>query len=388
MPEGYFHGLKHVFDDTGTRPIVTQSDESIFIACEAPNADAAKFPVGETTLISSSNDTALIAGLGNGDDAPKFIDGIFDQVDARVFLHRLPEGADEAETISNTIGGVDVDTEKRHGLQAAFDVKQRFGIDPSIFIAPGVSQHQAVATEMASVSKKLAAVFALDGPNGKIQDAITYRGNFDEPHGMLIDPHVSVWDTDADQEVIEPCSARVAGIIAATPWWQSVSSRKMYGINGLAKDIDYRGGDGTSRAELLNQNHAATVVRHPKGGYKLLGGRGLGTDPKFVFFKRARVMNVFARTILDQMQWAVDRNMTRRYFESVVDSMNKWIRHEVALEHIAGGRCWVNEKLNTPESMESGAAYFDYDFVEYGEAERITFTAHINNGYLANILPV
>jgi len=388
MPEGYFHGLRHEFDDTGTRPIATKSDESIFIACEAPNADAAKFPIGETTLISGQNDTSLIAGLGNGEGAPKFINGIFDQVDARVFLHRLPEGANEAETISNTIGRIDVDTEQRHGLQAGFGVKQKFGIDPSIFIAPGVSQHQAVATELASVSKKLAAVFALDGPNGKVQDAITYRGNFDEPHGMLVDPYVSVWDTETDQYVIEPNSARVAGIIAATPWWESASSRKIYGINGPAKDIDYRGGDGTSRAELLNQNHVGTVVRHPKGGYKLLGGRGLGTDPKFIFFKRARVINVFARTILDQMQWAVDRNMNRRYYESVVDSMNKWIRRETELEHIAGGRCWIEPGVNTPETQEGGDAFFDYDFVEYGEAERVTFRAHINNGYLANILPV
>ena len=159
------------------------------------------------------------------------------------------------------------------------------------------------------------------------------------------------------------------------------------GITGTARDIDYRG-DGTSRAELLNQNGIATVVRHPNGGRKLLGGRGMGADPKFAFFKRMRVMNVFARTLIDQMQWTVDRNITRRYFEMVVDSGNKWIRRETALEHVAGGRFWVRADLNTPESMEAGMAVFDYDFVEYGEAEQVTFRAHINNGYLASIVPV
>ena len=387
MSEGYFHGVKHTFIDDGTRPITTQSDESIYLACEAPNANAELFPVGVTTLIAGNQDDKMIAGLGSGSDAPQFIDGIFDQVNAKVFLHRMPEGADEGETISNTIGGIDSDTNKRHGLQAAYDVKQRFGIDPSIFIAPGVSQHAAVATEMAAVSKKLAAGFILDGPNGQIEDAIAYRGNFDEQHGLLIDPFVTVWDTEADAETSEPSSARAAGIVAATPWWESASSRVIRGITGTARDIDYRG-DGTSRAELLNQNHVATVVRHPKGGYKLLGGRSLSTDPKFAFFKRARVMNVFARTIIDQMQWAVDKNITRRYFEMVTDSMNKWIRREVALEHIAGGRCWVEPGVNTPESMEAGEVIFDYDFVEYGEAERVTFRAHINNGYLAEIVPV
>ncbi len=387
MPEGYFHGVKHSFIDDGTRPITTQSDESIFLACEAPNANAGLFPVGTTTLIAGNQDDKMIAGLGLGSDAPQWINGIFDQVNAKVFLHRLPEGGDAAETISNTIGGIDPDTNKRHGLQAAYDVKQRFGIDPSIFIAPGVSQNTAVATEMAAISKKLAAGFIIDGPNGQIDDAIAYRGNFDEQHGLLVDPFVTVWDAEADAETSEPSSARAAGIVAATPWWESASSRVMRGITGTAKDIDYRG-DGSSRAELLNQNHIATVVRHPKGGYKLLGGRSLSADPKFAFFKRSRVMNVFARSIIDQMQWAVDKNITRRYFEMVTDSMNKWIRREMSLGHIAGGRCWVEPGLNTAESMEGGDAIFDYDFVEYGEAERVTFRAHINNGYLADIVPV
>ena len=118
--------------------------------CEASDANADLFPVGTTTLIAGNQDDKRVAGLGAGSDAPQFIDGIFDQVNAKVFLHRLSEGADEADTISNTIGGIDSDTGRRHGLGASFDVKQRFGIDPSIFIAPGVSQHQAVATEEAS----------------------------------------------------------------------------------------------------------------------------------------------------------------------------------------------------------------------------------------------
>lgn len=387
MAEGYFHGVKNVFIDDGTRPVTTQSDESIFMVCEAPNADDAIFPVGSTGLISGSNDIAMIAALGADGDAAQYINGIFDQSNVRVFFHRIEAGADDAETMANVIGGIDVDTEKRDGLQAAFDVSARFGIAPSILIAPGWSQNLAVATELASIANKLAAVFLLDGPNGKVDDAIVYRGNFNEPKGLLIDPFLAVFDTEAAAEIAEPPSARIAGIVAETPWWESASSRVVRGTLGSVKDIDYRG-DGTSRAELLNGSHVACVVRHPKGGHILLGGRGLGTDPKFIFFKRGRVMNVIARTIIDQMQWTVDKNITRRYYEMVTDSVNKWLRREAALEHIAGGRCWVRADLNTPEAMEAGQVVFDYDFVEYGEAEQVTFRMHINNGYLASIVLV
>ena len=387
MPDGYFHGVRHTFIDDDDRPITTQSDESIYLVADAPEADDDIFPVGETTLIFGGHDTDKIAALGAAGGAPRYLNGIFDQVNARVFLHRLPDGADEAARISDIIGDIDVATGRRTGLQAAFDVKQRFGIDPSIFIAPGFSHHEAVATEMAVVAKKLLAVFVIDGPNGEIDDAIIYRGVFDEPHGMMIDPYLKVRDTQTDQDVAEPPSARIAGIVAATPWWESASSRTIRGTIGPVKDIDYRG-DGTSRAELMNQNHISTVVLHPNGGRKLLGGRSLGADQKFAFFKRMRVMNVFARTIIDQQQYAVDKNITRRYFEIVTESMNKWIRRQVALEHIAGGNCWVRPDLNTPQAQEAGEAIFDYDFVEFGEAERVTFRAHINNGYLVSVVPV
>ena len=219
MPEGYFHGVKHTFIDDGTRPITTQSDESIFILAEAEDADADIFPENKTTLIFGSNDVETIAALGSTGDGPRYLNGIFDQVNARVFFHRLPNAATEGESLANVIGGIDEDTNTRVGLQAAFDIKQNYGIDPSIFIAPGYSHHEAVATELAAVSKKLLAGFIIEGPNGTVDDAIGYRGVFDEPHGLMIDPYVTVFDTETGQEVMEPASARAAGIIAATPWW-------------------------------------------------------------------------------------------------------------------------------------------------------------------------
>ncbi len=386
MPEGYFHGVKHEFVDDAGRPITTQSDVSIFIVAVAPGALVDKVPLNKTVLISGSDDTDMIAALGTDGEGPEFVDTIFSQVNTRVFFHRIEEGADDAATLANVIGGIDGVTGKRHGLQAALDVKQNYAIDPSVLIAPGYSQNLGVATEIADLSKKLSAEFAIDGPNTDDADAITYRGNFDERHGYMVDPFITYLDADGN-EASQASSALVAGVIAATPWWESVSNRTVRGLTGIARDVDYRG-DGTSRAELLNKAGIGAIVRHPKGGWKLLGGRSMGNDPKFIFFKRARVMNVFARTIMDQMQWAVDKNITRRYFEAVTESMNKWIRREVALEHIAGGRCWVNPEVNTPDAMEAGQVVFDYDFVEYGEAEQVTFRMHINNGYLVDIVPV
>ena len=385
MPEGYFHGIKTDLIDSGTRPIKTQSDETIFMVCTADGALDAKVPVGETVMIFGENDTDMIAAIGSDGDAATHLNGIFDQVNCRVMFHRIAEGADAAETLANVIGGIDADTEKRTGLQAAFDAKQKYKLAPSVIVAPGYSQELGVATEMDSIAKKLEATFVVDSPNGTIAETLAYRGNFDAKHGYMVHPDATALENGVD--VAAPASPRVAGIIAATPWWESISNRVMYGITGTSRDIDYLG-DGTSRAELLNQNGIGTIVRHPKGGWKLLGGRSMSADPKYAFFKRARVLNVIGRTLKDQMQWAVDKNITRRFFEAVSEGVNKWMRHETELEHLAGGRCWVEAELNTPEQQEAGSSYFDVDFTEYGEAEQVTFRLHFNNGYLADVTPV
>lgn len=385
MPEGYFHGIRTTLIDDGARPVKTQSDETIFMVCTADGAQDAKVPVGETVMIFGDNDTDMIAALGASGDAVTHLKGIFDQVNCRVMFHRIAEGADAAATLAAVIGGIDPDTEKRTGLQAAFDAKQKYKLAPSVIIAPGYSQELGVATEMSIISKKLEATFVVDSPNGTIAETLAHRGNFDAKHGYMVHPEVTVLQDGV--EVATPASPRVAGIIAATPWWESISNRVMEGITGASRNIDYLG-DGASRAELLNQNGIGTIVRHPKGGWKLLGGRSMSADPKFAFFKRARVLNVIGRTIKDQMQWAVDKDIKRRFFEAVSESVNKWMRHEVELEHLAGGRCWVEPGLNTPEQQEAGSSYFDVDFTEYGEAEQVTFRLHINNGYLADVIPV
>lgn len=43
--------------------------------------------------------------------------------------------------------------------------------------------------------------------------------------------------------------------------------------------------------------------------------------------------------------------------------------------------------LNSPEQLEAGKVWFDYDWVETPTAEHITFRSMINNGYLTEVLP-
>lgn len=85
--------------------------------------------------------------------------------------------------------------------------------------------------------------------------------------------------------------------------------------------------------------------------------------------------------------WAVDRNADRTYFEDVIEGVNAYGRHMITVGALVGFKCWADPDLNSPEQLEAGKVYFDYDWVETPTAEHMTFRSMINNGYLSEVLP-
>jgi len=157
------------------------------------------------------------------------------------------------------------------------------------------------------------------------------------------------------------------------------------GITGTARAIDFTLGDATSRANILNENEVTTIIQ--RDGYRLWGNRGLSADPKWAFIKRRRVADMINESIMQAHFWAVDRNADRTYFEDVIEGVNAYGRRMITVGALVGFKCWADPDLNTPEALEAGKVYFDYDWVETPTAEHITFRSMINNGYLSEVLP-
>lgn len=214
MPETFLHGVEVVQIDTGTRPIRTLRSAVIGIVGTAPAADADAFPLDTPVLIAGNRTEA--AKLGATGTLPMSIDGIFDQGGAVVVVVRVDEGADDAETLSNVIGGVDVDSGQYEGLQALLAAENVVHVQPRLIGAPGFSHNLACATELIAIAERLKAITYVDGPNTNDADAIAYRGNFGSDRCMVVDPWVKVWDTVNDVEVIQPASARCLGVVAAS----------------------------------------------------------------------------------------------------------------------------------------------------------------------------
>jgi phage tail sheath protein FI len=131
----FLHGVEVIEIDDGIRPIKTVRSSVIGLIGTAPDADASVFPINTPVLLTGSPRLAAKLdttgnGLGTLKDA---IDAIFDQIGAMVVIIRVEEGANLAETISNIIGDVTLNTGVYGFLAAQTAVK----VTPKILIAPG-----------------------------------------------------------------------------------------------------------------------------------------------------------------------------------------------------------------------------------------------------------
>lgn len=392
MSEQFLHGVAVIEIDTGSRPIRTVKSSIIGLIGTAPNADADVFPVNTPVLIAGNRREA--AKLGTNGTLPASIDAIFDQAGAMVVVVRIEEGVDETETISNIVGGVDTDTGQYEGVHAFLGAESIVHVSPRILIAPGFSHQRPndsanpVVAELVGIAERLRSVIIADAPNTNDTDAITYRNDWGSSRVYVIDPYVKIWDTIADAETLQSASSRVAGLIAKIDndkgFWWSPSNQNINGILGTARPVDFTLGDSNARANYLNENEVATIIR--QNGYRLWGNRTCSSDPKWAFLSVRRTADIINDSLLRAHLWAVDRNITKTYIEDVVEGVNGYLASLKSLGAILGGRCYADPELNTPANIAQGKVYFDFDFTPPYPAEHITFRSHLVNDYIEEII--
>lgn len=295
---------------------------------------------------------------------------------------------------ADVIGGVDGATGAYEGVHALLAAQGHLGLTPRILIAPGFTDDRPagaanpVVSELQGIADRLRAVIIADGPNTTDAEAIAYRGDWGSKRVFVVDPWVKVWDEASGGYIDAPPSPRVAGIIAKSDaergFWWSPSNREIYGIGGTSRPVDFTLGDPSSRANLLNEQEVATIIRQE--GFRLWGNRTCSSDPQWAFLAHVRTHDMILESLLQAHLWAVDRNITKTYAEDVSEGVNAYLAHLAAQGAISGGRCWLDPELNTAVSMDAGNVYFDFDYGRYGVAEHVTFRARVNNDYTVEAL--
>ncbi|MEN9530849.1 MAG: hypothetical protein RIQ83_73 [Pseudomonadota bacterium] len=139
MSELFLHGIEVIDIDSGPRPITTVRTSVIGLCGTAPNADPTLFPLNTPVLIAGSRrEAAGLDTLGTGEGTlPAAIDSIFDQCGAVIIVVRVEEGATDAETLANILGGVNAGNGNYEGVHAFLGAKSAVGFSPKILAVPG-----------------------------------------------------------------------------------------------------------------------------------------------------------------------------------------------------------------------------------------------------------
>lgn len=245
-----------------------------------------------------------------------------------------------------------------------------------------------VVAELQGIANKLRAVVIADGPNISTTAAIATRQDWGSSRIYCVDPHVMVFDPATGGNIVQPPSARVAGIICRTDntkgFWWSPSNQLMYGITGISRPIDFHLSDKTCEANILNEQAVATIVN--KDGWRLWGNRSCSDDPKWAFLSVRRTADMVYDSLEEGFLWAQDRPFSAQLLEDIPNGVNAYLRSLKGKRALLGGRCWLDPELNTPESFAAGQFYADFDLEPPAPMERLTFRAHRNNGYYSDML--
>lgn len=380
------HGVFASEGTGGSQPVTIGSTSFAVIIGTAPDADTAAFPLNKPVLIAGSDKLAAkLDTVGDGTGTlPDALKAIYQQHKGALVVIRVEQDALEANTITNVIGSIDPATDQRKGMEAIMDVQALFGLRPRLLAAPGFTHNQTVADALLVFANRLRCMAYIDTPGTKYSESVTYKANFGDRRAELCWPPAI---NAADREVA--MSAYRLGIemqkddTGGQEYSASASNRIVRGIKSLKYPVEYYDGDPNCLANLLNSNRITTIIKDD--GYRIWGNLTCSTEPKWQFSNAVRVNDVIIDAIQSSLKWARDRKITKTFTEDVVDSVNDFLIAETKAENIYGGVAWADPDLNTPDQIQAGEFYMDYDFTPPGIAQSINVTAHYTNEYASAV---
>ncbi|MBQ4775257.1 phage tail sheath protein [Pectobacterium carotovorum] len=380
----FHHGVQVVEVNDGTRVISTVSTAIIGMVCTAADADAATFPLNIPVLIT--NVLSAVGKAGKKGTLAAALSAIADQSKPVTVVVRVAEGKDEAETISNVIGGSD-ENGKYTGMKALLDALSVTGVKPRILGAPGLDSLP-VATALASICQSLRAFGYVSAWGCKtLSDAINYRENFSQRELMVIWPDFIAWDTTANASATAYATARALGLRAKidqeTGWHKTLSNVGVNGVTGISASVYWDLQAPGTDADLLNEAGVTTLVR--KDGFRFWGNRTCSDDPLFLFENYTRTAQVLADTMAEAHMWAVDKPVTPTLIKDIIEGIKAKFRELKSGGYIIDADCWYDDTANDKETLKAGKLYIDYDYTPVPPLENLTLRQRITDKYLVNL---
>ena len=317
------HGIQITRTTISPPPVAIIGQGVVGIVGTAPDIDVDGL-FGDGTNITynepfklNSRADAPTADLGAGGTLPDALNGIYRQGNVVVQMIIVEEDSTEATQRTNLLGTA-ADLTGVYALQGADPIPKVLCVGHDVATDRTGGNANTLASGLVEVAGNVRGIAVLDGPNDTQAAAITFAGDFDSARAYLVDPGV----TTADGEVL--ASPSVAGLISVRDFWRSPSNRVLNGVVGTQRKIDFQHGNSATRAQALNDEHIATIIR--LNGFRLWGNETVATtDASYRFINIQRTADTIEDSLEEAHLWAIDRNITVRYFELVAQSVNNFL---------------------------------------------------------------
>ncbi|MCC2521082.1 phage tail sheath protein [Vibrio coralliilyticus] len=296
-----------------------------------------------------------------------------------LYVTVVAEGADNAATEVNIIGGTDAATGAVTGIRTATSCAET----PTIIAAPGFSSIT-LGQELSLIGRDVRCRPVIDGPNTNDMAAAEFAANFGaEGTGQdklaIIDPWFVTKSNG--QEVTLPASIALVAAMASIEGHQSPQNR---GVNCeyTSRHVSYVINNKTTQANFLNKHGVVTICRTRMGGYSIIGNR-CNTGR---FIAHVGLEDLMARKVEETSQPLMGELLTADFMKQVIDRLTNWGQGLVAEEVIPKFKAYIHPSKNTVENYTSGRWFICLDYGRYSPNEHMVYEMSVDNGLIAQFL--
>ncbi|OUP81206.1 phage tail protein [Lachnoclostridium sp. An169] len=314
---------------------------------------------------------------------------------------------DEVDTTklakADVIGGYEVSTHKNKGLELIDDVFAKYTEAPDLIICPNWSKDSEVAAVMSAKAENINGMFeahaiidvdtAATGGATYYSDVPAWKKskNIMKANELLCFPKLKLGDRAFNY------SSQLAGLIAQTDNTEALgggtpcesASNKTLQADSMVLE------DGTEvvldiqKANYLNDNGVITALNFYNGWVSWGNWSACypaNTDPVDYFYCISRMFKWVAKTVTLSYWNYVDRKLTRRLIDTILQGVNDWLNSLTAEEIILGGRVEMREDENTTTSLMAGKVKFHVYITPPSPMVQMEYTLEYDVSYLQNLL--
>lgn len=314
---------------------------------------------------------------------------------------------DEVDTTklakADVIGGYEVSTHKNKGLELIDDVFAKYTEAPDLIICPNWSKDSEVAAVMSAKAENINGLFeahaiidvdtAATGGATYYSDVPAWKKskNIMKANELLCFPKLKLGDRAFNY------SSQLAGLIAQTDNTEALgggtpcesASNKTLQADSMVLE------DGTEvvldiqKANYLNDNGVITALNFYNGWVSWGNWSACypaNTDPVDYFYCISRMFKWVAKTVTLSYWNYVDRKLTRRLIDTILQGVNDWLNSLTAEEIILGGRVEMREDENTTTSLMAGKVKFHVYITPPSPMVQMEYTLEYDVSYLQNLL--